>query len=414
MRAVLTVWGTQGDVGPLVGIAHALLARGHEVVMVTNPFFRLKLEAEGLEVRDCGPWWDPAAAIRDPRLTNPHTAPFRIWKHLFVPLMRPMFDAVNETLDEAPTDIVVNHTWSFGSLLAAEARGVPWAMVGLCPLTWHSAANPSLYGPARLPSWLHGWAVGGPLRFALNAFFSRSLRKICRDLGVTEHRELFFTSMTQASMNLALWSPAFRPPASDDPESAVFCGFPWGGRGRRYPPLSNELETFLDEGSPPVVVGLGSALPGLGTAVYRAVASSCQALGLRAILVGATQEQVPAPPPGIVRVPYAPYVSLFPRASVVVHHGGIGSTAEALCSGRPTIIVPRVNDAFDNAWRAERLGGSLTVDFESVNTARMSAALHRCLEDLHLQQRATELGTIIEAEPDGAIAAAEALIERFG
>jgi spore coat polysaccharide biosynthesis predicted glycosyltransferase SpsG len=52
-----------------------------------------------------------------------------------------------------------------------------------------------------------------------------------------------------------------------------------------------------------------------------------------------------------------------PRASVVVHQGGIGTTAEALRSGRPMLVVPFAHDQYDNAERVRRLGVPLDVSW---------------------------------------------------
>ena len=46
-------------------------------------------------------------------------------------------------------------------------------------------------------------------------------------------------------------------------------------------------------------------------------------------------------PEGVIAFDYAPFSALFPRAELVVHHGGIGTTGLAMRSGRPMLIVPR-------------------------------------------------------------------------
>ena len=52
----------------------------------------------------------------------------------------------------------------------------------------------------------------------------------------------------------------------------------------------------------------------------------------------------------------APHDYLFPLCSVIVHHGGAGTTAAALRSGIPTIITPCIADQFDNAALVESAG----------------------------------------------------------
>ena len=83
---------------------------------------------------------------------------------------------------------------------------------------------------------------------------------------------------------------------------------------------------------------------------------AAQRLGRRAVLLTPHREQVPASlPPDMLWLPYVPLRTLLPRAAALVHHGGIGTTAEALRAGVPQVIVPLAYDQFDNAARVEAL-----------------------------------------------------------
>ena len=52
---------------------------------------------------------------------------------------------------------------------------------------------------------------------------------------------------------------------------------------------------------------------------------------------------------------YAPYSKLFSRAALVVHQGGVGTTAQCLRAGKPMLIMPYSHDQPDNARRVRRL-----------------------------------------------------------
>jgi UDP:flavonoid glycosyltransferase YjiC (YdhE family) len=49
--------------------------------------------------------------------------------------------------------------------------------------------------------------------------------------------------------------------------------------------------------------------------------------------------------------PVSPAGDLFPRAAVIVHQGGVGTTGQALRAGVPTLIVPFSHNQPDNAAR---------------------------------------------------------------
>lgn len=62
----------------------------------------------------------------------------------------------------------------------------------------------------------------------------------------------------------------------------------------------------------------------------------------------------------------------------MVHHGGIGTLAEALAAGIPQLIRPTAHDQPDNAARLERLGVAATVrpkDYRAATVARRLEAL---------------------------------------
>jgi rhamnosyltransferase subunit B len=62
-----------------------------------------------------------------------------------------------------------------------------------------------------------------------------------------------------------------------------------------------------------------------------------------------------------------------------VHHGGIGTTAEALRAGVPQLIVALAFDQFDNAARVEALGAGLGLPHRRLRPARLATSLQRLL-----------------------------------
>ena len=95
---------------------------------------------------------------------------------------------------------------------------------------------------------------------------------------------------------------------------------------------------------------------------FAAGLAACQALGRRALLLTHFPEQAPSPlPAGAARFDYAPFSEVLPRSAAIVHHGGIGTSAQALLAGIPQLINPFSFDQPDNGARLERLGVARTV-----------------------------------------------------
>ena len=91
---------------------------------------------------------------------------------------------------------------------------------------------------------------------------------------------------------------------------------------------------------------------------------------------------------------YAPYSEILPRGALTVHHGGIGTTAQCLRSGRPMIVVPHIADQFDNAARAAALGVSRTIARPAVD--RLTHAIAAVLASQSMAHAAMQTAAAIQ------------------
>jgi rhamnosyltransferase subunit B len=150
----------------------------------------------------------------------------------------------------------------------------------------------------------------------------------------------------------------------------------------RWPPtasLSPQLEHFLSAGEAPIAF-----TPGTGhrhASRYFAVAlKALERLGRRGLLITPFAEQIPRDlPPGVMWIPHAPFNLPLRRLVALVHHGGIGTTAEAFRSGIPQLIVPFAFDQFDNGSRARRLGVAEVLLTWQMTPRRLADRLTRLL-----------------------------------
>jgi UDP:flavonoid glycosyltransferase YjiC (YdhE family) len=414
LKIFMTSFGTMGDVRPMMLIAQRLIAGGDDVLFFGNPFFAERMARAGVPFRAVGEVIDPEDIVSNPRLRHPYLGTIRIWGEVFEPLLPLFYEAVLEEAEAggAP-DGIVNHPWCFGGGMAAEKLGLPWATMALAPVTWFSRDDPPMATAFEPPAWMHRWVVGAPLRAMINGTFQKGLGGFARAHGLARRPARYFWAMEGARMNLGMWSPAVRPPVGDDPPGAVTCGFPERYPPPTPPPLPPELDAFLGAGEPPLIMGLGSALPPLLPEVYAAVWEACESLGWRAALIGAPEGSVPAGDERLCVVPYASYAAAFPRARVVVHHGGIGSLADASAAGRPQLVLPQGTDQYDNAWRVRTLGVGDRCEKGKVTAARVARLLAAIDADAEVAARAEALAAAISQEEAGAEVAARAIREGF-
>lgn len=72
---------------------------------------------------------------------------------------------------------------------------------------------------------------------------------------------------------------------------------------------------------------------------------------------------------------------LLRHATLIVHHGGMGTTARALQAGIPQIISPVGFDQPDNGHRVEVLGAGRVVPRDRMSGATLAAAVRDLLGD---------------------------------
>jgi UDP:flavonoid glycosyltransferase YjiC (YdhE family) len=139
--------------------------------------------------------------------------------------------------------------------------------------------------------------------------------------------------------------------------------------------------------------------------------AAARKLGKRAVLlIGYDPLNLPQAPLGedVLAVPYASHAHLFPRASVVVHHGGVGTSGQALHAGKPALIVPYGGDQFDNGARVERLGAGRVLLRKHYQAERVAVELRQLLENPSYQTSTTAIGQQMQQE-DGVGAACDAI-----
>ena len=165
-----------------------------------------------------------------------------------------------------------------------------------------------------------------------------------------------------------------------------------------HPP--RELVELLEAGPPPMFIGFGSMPVGGPDELTRLALGALWMSGQRGILSagwgGIGGRDLPE---SICSLGHVPYAWLLPRVRAVVHHGGSGTKAAALCAGVPSVVVPFVMDQFYWGRRIAALRvGPKPIPHRQLTAARLARAIHAAVSDAGLQRRAQDLGDAIRAE----------------
>ena len=237
----------------------------------------------------------------------------------------------------------------------------------------------------------------GFAKFATRSW-GEPIHQLRRELGLAPVGNPIIGDKFSPYLVLALFSSVLGSPQPDWPAKTVVTGFPFYDGNSSDDNITPELQQFLDAGEPPIVFTLGSAAVLAPGDFYKASVEAAQQLNRRAVLLIGKNQPPEALPSSAIALDYVPYSLIFPRACAIVHQGGIGTTAQALIAGRPTVVVPYSHDQPDNAARLERLGTSRTIGRKDYNTKTAIKALLELLNNPHYSEKAMAIGRIIQAE----------------
>lgn len=168
---------------------------------------------------------------------------------------------------------------------------------------------------------------------------------------------------------------------------------------------SQKLKTFLAQGDAPIVFTLGSAAMFAPGNFYEESLQAAKLLNRRAVFLMGHNPLFDNLPQTMLAVDYIPFQDIFPHAAAIVHQGGIGTSAQALRSGKPTLCVPYSHDQPDNARRLASLGTSLTLHRKRYQAARVAASLKKLTGDPSFTSKAKAVAQIIQGEGGAAVAA---------
>ncbi|PWB83804.1 MAG: glycosyltransferase [Methylocystaceae bacterium] len=370
-RILLVTFGTLGDVYPFIAIAHAMRRRGLDAVIAAPEMHRSSIESEGVAYTRLRPHENDIVGALGVDLPGAFQImlknPYFILDEIY---LRFLSETYHDALAAAEgADAIVTHNLLVGANLAAEQSGLPAVRVALAPMYVQSAAAPSFTPPApyilqprsRL-ALEYNRLVRSVIRIGVNLRMKR-LRAFRREVGLPRTREdvfLDFGRENGASKIYGLYSPRFASRPPDGPSNMEVPGFPfYEPRDERRRALSEPLRAFLSSGGAPIVFTLGSFAPQVSGDFYDVSINAARAVGRRAVLLAGPQDAVRLAPlissnEFVCRD--APHDKLFPFAACVVHHGGIGTTGQALRAGKPQLVVPFFGDQPDHGKRIERSG----------------------------------------------------------
>ena len=384
MRVLLSTIGSRGDVEPMVALGRYLRECGHDALLCAPPGF--DQHVGGLAYLRIG------HDLRHGPRRVPGGAAATAAAHFAV------IGAAAEGCDA----IVGCAAMQIAGRSIAEQRG----------LRYHYAA----YAPVALPSMHHPPPpVGGPPRPAgldhqsmwdldaqwWNDTWLSGLNTQRGRLGLAPVDDVRGHILTARPLLAA--DPTLAPCPADIATQVVQTGA-WLATDER--PLDRALQAFLDSGEPPVLFGFGSMRePRVGVPVLLGAARE---VGRRAIILrGWAGLAVPDASPEHLSIGETNLPALLGRVAAIVHHGGAGTTTQAMRAGVPQVIVAHYFDQPYHAERVTALGIGTAHPPGAVSIESLAGALQSVLADRVRARAASMAGTV---RTDGIAVAAREIV----
>jgi len=389
MRAIITNFGSAGDLQPYLALIMEMKRHGHEVAFAFSPHFRETIERHGVEFISVGPNFQKVqydiitTSVATPNIDDSAEGMYAMFAPLVAALPQ-MFGELSEACRNA--DVLISGPLQPACRMIHELTGIPFVSIqdshfggGGTPA--YQQATTSLINPFRAQFGLP------PLRYPLT-----------HDAN---------------SPQLALYATSRHvlPPPPDWPSHYHMVGYFFFDDSSWQP--DPELVRFLEEGDPPIIITFSSMSHTDPESVTALLIETIRMVGRRAIIQegwsGLAKCEMP---PGVFATGFAPHTWLFPHAAAVVHHGGAGTSAAAFRAGVPAVFVPHAADQPLWGQLAHELG--LTVEpihILDLTAEALAEAISEVLTEPRYKEANVKLSEAVKA--DQGVRRARELIEQL-
>ena len=368
MRIAIFTLGSRGDVQPYVSLAKQAIKRGHSAVICTGQTFEKLIKENGVEFVKAES--DLMALLETEEgkdiLNNAGKhiiKTMQYMKKVIKPAYRKSMDQFWAAAQNA--DLIIFHPKAFGAADMALELGIPCISMPLVPITYPIEEFPNLaISPVknlgkRLNKFTYKIISLSEKSYLneINDFRIKTLRRDKRKAGQ-------FTYQRNGADIPIIYpiSSALFPDVKSWKDKVFLPGFFYLDSVAQE--LEQNLKDFIAQGTAPIVISF-SSMPLKNPAEFKTkLINALRETDNRAIVLTGVSGMTFDGNKNILAVSQAPHELLFPHAKGIVHHGGVGTMATALKSGRPQLIIPFSVDQPFWANRLCKMGYALTPLYE--------------------------------------------------
>lgn len=359
MKIGIQTWGSNGDIRPMIALANGLQQAGHTVTLVAssidnhsykdqcalyNIAYRQIPETIAFDMEDF--------AQRTFRMNSAQWL-LALLDAVFFPYEDILYQASQQLAAE--NDLVIGHHFLYPLKIAAMKQNKPFYSVTFCHGIIPCRSEPPLGFP-QLGQLLNPlqWKA---MDIAFNFILKKKLTTLWLAEGLPSLKSVMFELLSSESLNLVAVDPALCQAHQEWPSRHQACGFLNLPSNIETWPIPDDLQKFLDAGPAPVYLTFGSlqqAVPEWSMGLF---IEACRLAGCRAVIQTSSKHFPENTQQGdIYFIGKHPHQQLFPQCAAIVHHGGAGTTHSASLCGRPSIVIPFMDEQLFWARSLQKLG----------------------------------------------------------
>lgn len=380
--------GSYGDVLPMVSIGKEFIKEGHEAILMTNGNFQDLALDHGFSFLQLGSKQEYIYTIESVNVHKPLSLASKLIEFL---VLSPI-DEMIEHMSGIPLDdlLIVSYPGNIGIKVYAEKYNIPFVSTVFAPILFHSISQPARLSPFKITEKLPKPLLS-ILYFSIHKIIDIMLcpkiNKVRSNFDLGPIKKVYPWILSK-DLTLGLFPEEFSLFPSDWPKQIQLTGFPLACIDNKPPNI--ELDHFVASNNNIILFTQGTPNAKV-LDFFTQVSLICRDLQICAIFVSQFEEQLASlENENTFICRSVDFSKILPKLTGVVHHGGIGTTAQSLKAGIPQIIVPWGVDQFDNAKHLVRLGVGLEV-FQGNNFQnRLKFALQNLLSNPNLKTKALE------------------------
>lgn len=399
MKIGIQTWGSNGDIRPMIALANGLQNAGHTVTLVVtsldNRCYSEQCAQFNISYQQIPEQIDFDLESFAQQTFRMNTAQWLVslLDQAFFPYEEIIYQASKKLADD--NDLVIGHHFLYPLKIAAFKQNKPFYSVMFCHGVIYAVSQP----PFRFPN------LGkrlNPLQWRLldtvfDMLLKKKLTRLWNAEGMPKIHHVLSELLSSDVLNLVAVDPLFCPTYREWQPHHQACGFLNLPVKNQNWQIDTASQSFLDLGSAPVYMTFGSLQQAVPEWSMELFINATHLAGCRAIIqTSSANYPSNTQQDNIFFIGRHPHQSLFRHCAAVVHHGGAGTTHSASLCGRPSIVIPFMDEQlfWANTLRKSGLAAK-PIQAKDATATRLASAINTLLSCNTYLDNAEKAGLII-------------------